>query len=311
MSNSLNREHQSDSSAAITETNTYSAEELAKMFMTSRPDFLGLDMESATNNWDDDFIFKLLCCVKEIPLINLISEWIELSWEKKYFPLDDYSIATNLTRNNACQAFHIKMESIKSAVIKNIESKRKEVELIKKMLEVYEVNKTDTKGTVSTTTVSENTNNTQILIENLPKTIQNIIVVSQEIFNTFVRQLNEDTWSIVASNKKKYCDPLRFLCNFHHITKRSTTREEFDELLHAIVPALQNAPSLISSMRRCALTTNNKISRSYLCYSNVDINAQMKKEIWQLVNDCKPLEESLLPVLEAMRQNEKSDYQAA
>ena len=96
------------------------------MFMTSRPDFLGMDMEVATGGWDDEFIYQFLYFVREQPLISLALEWMETAWKKKYFPLDNYCLATSITRNTAKQAFHVKLGLVESAVVQRLEDEQKE-----------------------------------------------------------------------------------------------------------------------------------------------------------------------------------------
>ena len=49
---------------------SYSPEELAEVFMTSRPDFLILDLEEITLNWNSNYIFAFTT-VHENPLTIL------------------------------------------------------------------------------------------------------------------------------------------------------------------------------------------------------------------------------------------------
>jgi hypothetical protein len=55
----------------------------------------------------------------------------------------------------------------------------------------------------------------------------------------------------------------------------------------------------MSSIGRSKLTSSQKIKRSLACY-----DSPVKKhrdEVWQLIEDCKPLEEGLQPVYDAMK----------
>lgn len=321
---------QEDSSAAVTMQKIYSAKELAEIFMKSRPDFLGMDMELVTMGWNSDFIYEFLYHVNEKSAIRLALEWLESAWLTKHHCYETYGLSINPVFVKKKQEFHEMLVSIKTTLDKRLEYERRQQELLKKMLEGYNDNKDVTeesdqeiaKGEVvltkepdykakSTPTTLESGTSYKMLISDLPKDLQNKIVVSQNIFDVYVKQLNEDAWTIVKTNKSRYSDPLRFLSNFHGITSRDTSREEFDSLLHYIVKDINGKPSLLSSMGRCSLTTDKKISRSYLCYANADVSPEMKEEIWQLVNDCEPLEESLQPVIDAIKAEENKQSQCA
>ena len=201
-----------------------------------------------------------------------------------------------------------------------IKSERKKENLIERMLESYHDNKSLSLDSpeeanpekvvqveianVHTPNVKDTQDNEEpfrVLLDDLPENIRCTVVVPQAVFDAYVKQLNEDTWSIVEGNKGKYCDPLRFLSNYHGITSRNTSRETFDQLLHYIVKKEKNTPSFQSSMGRCQLTSSQKIGRSYLCYECADVNPKLKKEIWSLIRDCSPLEESLQPVWDIMK----------
>jgi hypothetical protein len=77
--------------------------------------------------------------------------------------------------------------------------------------------------------------------------------------------------------------------------------------LHAVVEAVKGKGSLLSSMSRCKYTTTRTITSSYKYYASPV--SEHREKIWQLINDCKPLEESLLPVIEAMEQEKKASTQ--
>lgn len=137
-------------------------------------------------------------------------------------------------------------------------------------------------------------------IASLPAELQPLILVSQEVFDAFVRRLNGETWTIVTKSKEDNVDALRFLCNFHRITDRATTRKQFDTLLHFMVKALHGHGSLVSSMTRMKLTQTDTIERCYLCYACANVNHDMQEEIKPLWDACQPLEKSLKPVLDMM-----------
>ena len=221
------------------------------------------------------------------------------------------------------EEFNGNLDYIKNTIIERIKQEEKKKELREKLLKGYK-RPTITGSSIHKSTKQKSTSTDApkypaaiqnqgdvhptllVKLEDLPENIRNIVIVSQRVFDVFVKQLNEDTWSIVEKNKGYYCDPLRFLCNFHYITKRKTTREEFDSLLHVVVEKLKDEPSLLSSMGRSKLTNEKTIVRSYTCYANYEEAPNMKSEIWQLIEPCVILEESLQPVYDAMKEEEKA-----
>lgn len=143
-------------------------------------------------------------------------------------------------------------------------------------------------------------------IASLPEYIQNKVLVSQKVFDVFIKQLNEDLWLTVVKEKTKLCGCLFFLSNFYYITARNTKPDEFDELLHRVIDALKGKGSITSSIRRRSETLESSIERSYKCYACADVNKSMEQEIYKLRNDCKLLLDGFSPVLEAMKLEERA-----
>ena len=48
--------------------------------MKSRPDFLGMDMEEATNHWNLNYIYEFLYYVRQLPDIDLALNWLAEKW---------------------------------------------------------------------------------------------------------------------------------------------------------------------------------------------------------------------------------------
>ena len=307
------------SSSAAATKNTYSARELAEVYMTSREDFIGLDLEVVTLNWNLNYIFDFLYYIRDVETIGLINAWLVYSWKDKHHFEDSYDNLQSQQLNEECCRFAASLNDIKRKLEQRFENEKNKRLLMARMFEGYHQNKTATEVSEPASTIQETIHTTkpeftantldnnqddgmppQILIESLPENVQKIIVVSQSVFDVFVKQLNEDAWLVVEQDKGKYCDALRFLCNFHHITSRDTSREDFDDLLHAVVEAVKENGSLVSSMSRCKSTTTKTIASSYKYYAS-PVKSH-KDKIWELINNCKPLEESLKPVVEAMEQ---------
>jgi hypothetical protein len=305
-----------NSSSAAAPLKTYSAEEFARVYMISRADFLGLDLEVITLNWSPNYIYDFLYHIRDLKHIDLAIEWLAYAWKDKHHFEDSYENIKNKELVEQCSRFVASLKDIKRTLIQRFENEKNKQALMEKMLEGY--NSTTTTAEIeplvacSDPIKTESPQFTQqtvpqgyptntaynILIKNLPEEVQKCVIVSQPVFNILVKQLNEDTWCIVEKNKGKYCDALRFVCNCHHILSRNTTRGVFDDFLHAVVEKVKDAPSLMSSLSRRKDTSSSKINRSYMCYSSPV--PSRREEVWQLINDCKPLEESLQPVLDAM-----------
>ena len=306
-----------NSSAAVPQK-AYSAEELAGIYMTSRPDFLVMDLEEVTLNWNPNYIYNFFYHVRDIKHIDLAIEWLAYAWKDKHHFEESYDNMMNKELAEECGRFAAMLNDIRRTLIQRFKNEENKQSLLEKMLEGYPNSVTTTAEVEPVDTCVESIETTeapqfaqqifahdsdggtlsQILIEDLPEHVKKCVVVSQPVFDIFVRQLNEDTWLIVEQNKGKYCDALRFLCNFHHILSRNTDREVFNDLLHAVVQKVKDAPSLISSMGRRSDTSTYSINCSYKYYANPV--STRRDDIWKLINDCKPLEESLQPVLEAM-----------
>ena len=313
------------SSAAVRKT--YSVEELAEMFTTSPEVFMGIDLEEATLNWNMNRIYNLLYLIKNPESIDWLIDWMIVIWEENHHIYDSFDNARSIELREDCRKFSEHLRWVKSLVIERIKKEEGKNALQTKMLKGHIGGLSTTKtqheiGTLEATqtkpphfqppqkdTPDDNKQRYHVLITDLPVNIQCRVLISQDVFDIFVEQLNRDTWTIVNADKTKYCDPLRFICNFHNITSRNTSRDEFNELLHYVVVDLNGKGSLYSSMSRCHNTSDKKIKRSYLCYSSADVNKKMRDEIWPLYDAAQTLEQSLQPVIEAMKQKENAASQ--
>ena len=304
----------------------YSPEELAEVFLTSRDDFLGIDLEEATLNWSPNVIFPFLKSVGNLELIDDIIEWMIVIWEEKNGFYDSYDNRRVL--NESKSRFIALLRDIRKGVAECLEKREMKAKL-KERIRHHHVNDTATidpqqalateetktdqpEFTPSTPHVANGEVKTyQVKLEELPAEIRRKVVVTQSVFDVYVRQLNEDLWLSVATDKTKLCGCLFFLSNYYGITSRDTKPDDFNELLHLVITALEGEGSITPSIRRRQEVINSKIKRSYLCYASADANEKMAKEIWQLRNDCKQLEDGFQPVLEAMEAEAKKAQEAA
>lgn len=284
MSNSLNREHQSDSSAAITPPKTYSAKELAEMFMTSRPDFLGMDMEVATGGWDDEFIYQFLYFVREQPLISLALEWMETAWKKKYFPLDNYCLATSITRNTAKQAFHVKLGLVESAVVQRLEDEQKEAELMRKMMGGYAENATvsDEKAAAK-----KDEEQAEYHLTDLPDNVaRQVLINSDVVFTEFVNTMKGPVSGWIKKRNLQDWNVVRFICRLRGIVTRSCSMAVFAKLLEWMDLGNQE-----NNMKQ---RTDANDKNALIAYEDP---ANKNQKLWRLKRDGKQVEELLEDII--------------
>lgn len=307
-------------SAAAPTKITYSAQELAELYLTTREDFIGLDMEEVTNGWNLNYIFDFLYYIRNVDLYDDIIEWIALCWQTKHQYYNSYDKVSDNTLELNFINFKAQLQFIKAKLFERFKSEKHTEELRAKMLAGYRRNTINTTPkqveVVPDIVTSTNppvfpqkaapNNDYHVDIASLPESIRMKVLISQQVFDVFVRQLNDDIWLTVTKDKTKLCGCLFFLCNFHHITSRNTEPEEFDLLLHHVVFALNGKGSIVSSIRRREETKKSNIERSYKCYACADVNKNMEHEIYKLRNDCKLLIDGFSPILEAMDAEERA-----
>ncbi len=304
---------------------TYSPEELAEVYKTSRPVFLIIDLEEVTLNWNQNYIFSFLKCVGDLPMIDDIIEWMVGVWEDQNGLYNTYDNNVMLAQSDA--VFTATLKSIRGSVAEWLEKKARLQKLREKMLSGY---LTDTTTIEPQEIVTEKTQTQEptfqppshhaqaiaetkycIRLEDLPEDIRKKVLVSQQVLDVFVHQLNEDLWLTVQTNKTKLCGCLFFLCNFHYVTSRNMDAKEFALLLSHVVVALKGKGSVESSIRRRSETKESTIEQSYKYYAGADVSKDMEKKIFKLRNDCEELTDGFQPVLDAMKAEEEAAKAAA
>lgn len=304
----LNLQIPTDSSAAISEQKLYSAGELAELYVKSRPDFLGLDMETVTRGWDLNYIYDFLYHVKNLPDIHLIINWLAEKWAEAYHLYDTYTNIKNPKIVEEHQRFVLSLKDIKESLIRRFEAEEHKEELMAQMLMGYTAATTDktlddasittnSNGTISPTfDDSNNSGQAEYHLNDLPEDVRNILnFTDDETYSLFVRNMNEDTWIIVEKNKGKYLDRLRFICNKFSITAKNTDRKKFDKLLHYIIPNLGEIGNLESAMKK-QMDSNDDANYKY--YDSREFYYRIKCS--ELCKVGLELEESLTPVLEKL-----------
>ena len=317
----INIPEKEGSSAAATPPKTYSAKELAEVFLTSRDDFFGIPLEEATLNWNPNFIYDFLYIIRDFELIGDAIDWIKGVWLENHHAYESYDNTRNIELQMKREEFFANLDYIKDRIIERINQEEKKKELKNKLLNgfkrptitgriasqpsVQNTTSTDAPEFLDSIEHQEHENPTPlVMLEDLPLNIRNKVLVSQEVFNVYVRQLNEDLWLTAVKNKTQFCGCIFFLSNFYYITSRDTKANEFAQLLSIVVVALKGKGSIESSIRRRNEVIESNIDRSYKCYACADVNKSMEKEIYILRNDCKCLVDGFQPVLDAMKEEE-------
>ena len=293
--------HTADSTVMV------SAEELARIYMKSRPDFLGMSMEETTNHWNLNFIFDFLYYVRNGSDIDHALNWLAESWADAYHVYDTYSNIKDPKLVEEHQRFVLSLKDIKNSLLRRFEAEERKEALRVQMLMGYNTTtttevmpkedvpqkKTDETGSPH----FEEPNSSglpEYHIKDLPEEIQRILTFADdETYTLFVNNMNEDTWLKVNTNKGKYLDRLRFVCNKFEITARNTDRKQFDKLLHYVIPGLGEIGNLESAMKK---QTDSNNDANYKYYDSPLSNHRSK--CYDLCKVGAELEECLTPVLE-------------
>lgn len=312
-SKNVSEKHQKSANFAFEQK--YSAHELGDLMNNNPLALLDLDMGYQTNWYDCDFIEETMSFIRENADMLMFMTLVVNNWREQTIKLHS-RVAYRDPKTKESVPYITDLELKLDEIHNRLLSDREQIKKVSAFREMFfrnyscspdanqrpastpQINSPKLTSSVRHFTTDKTEQPFTILLESLPKDIRSKILLNQSSFDVFVKQLNEDTWSIVDANRGLYCDALRFVCIKREIVARDTDRETFDTLLHLIVMELQNQPSLLSSMKRRTETSINKLSRSLKCYDSP--LKKHKEEVWQLIKDCEPIETSLQPVYEAM-----------
>lgn len=287
---------------------TCSAKELARIFMKFRLNFLEIDMEEATNQWNLNFIYDFLYYVKNISDVGLAIEWLAEKWADAHHLYDTYSNIKDPKLVEEHRRFVLSLNDIKESLIRRFEAEERKEALRVQMLMGYNtttITEETSQGNQSQKK-SDATNSPHFVesdfsglpeyrhIKDLPEDVQNILTFNDdETYTIFVNNMNTDTWNVVGVNKGKYLDRLRFVCNKFEITAKNTDRKQFDKLLHYIIPGLGEIGNLESAMKK---QTDSNNDANYKYYDSPEYRHRYKCN--ELCHVGAELEECLTPVLE-------------
>ena len=284
-----------------------SAEELARIYKESRADFLGMNMEEATNHWNLNYIFDFLYHVRDLSDIDLAINWLAEIWADTNHLYNTYSNIKDPKLIEEHRRFVLSLNDIKESLISRFDAEERKEALRVQMLMGYktttatevmpEENVPLNKSDEIDSPHFEEPNSSglpEYHIKDLPEEIQRILTFADdETYTLFVNNMNEDTWLKVNTNKGKYLDRLRFVCNKFEITARNTDRKQFDKLLHYVIPGLGEIGNLESAMKK---QTDSNNDANYKYYDSPLSNHRSK--CYDLCKVGAELEECLTPVLE-------------
>ena len=288
-------------------TKLISAEELARIYMKFRPDFLGMDMEEATNHWNLNFIYEFLYHVRKLPDIELAINWLAEKWADTHHFYNTYNNIKDPKLVEERQRFVLSLKDIKDSLISRFEAEEHKEVLRVQMLMGYntttateETSKGEFSQIMSDETdsphfeASDFSGFSEYHLKDLPEEVQKILAFhDDETYTLFVKNMNEVTWGVVRTNKGKYLDRLRFVCNKRGITVMGTDRKHFDILLHNIIPDLGKIGNLKSAMKK---QTDSNDGANYINYdSPIPYHRDKCPELCKVGAE---LEEYLTPVLE-------------
>lgn len=282
-------------------------EELAWIYMKSRPDFLIMDMEEATNHWNLNYIYEFLYHVRKLSDIDLAINWLAEKWADTHHYYDTYYNLKDPKLVEEYQRFVLTLKDIKDSLLNRFEAEERKEALRVQMLMGYNtttITEETTEGNLPQNMSdetdsplfkeSDSSDLPEYHLKDLPDDVQKILTINDdEIYTLFVKNMNEDTWLVVKGNKRKYLDRLRFVCNKFEITAKHTDRKQFDKLLHCIIPDLGEIGNLESAMKK---QTDSNNDANYKYYDSPIPNHRSK--CYDLCKVGAELEECLTPVLE-------------
>ena len=288
-------------------TKMVSAEELARIYMKSRPEFLIMDMEEVTKGWNVNFIFDFLYHVRNLSDIDLAINWLAEKWADTHHIYDTYYNLKDPKLVEEHQRFVLSLKDIKVSLTRRFEAEERKEALRVQMLMGYntttatevmpEEDVPQKKSDETDSPLFEDSNFSGLSeyhIKDLPEDVRRILTFDDdETYSLFVKNMNEDTWIKVNTNKSKYLDRLRFVCNKFEITAKHTDRKQFDKLLHCIIPNLGEIGNLESAMKK---QTDSNNDANYKYYDSPEYYHRNK--CYDLCKVGAELEECLTPVLE-------------
>lgn len=281
--------------------------ELAELISHDPMKILEIDIAVATHYYNVEYIGQILNQVELLADVDRLIGLIQTQWELdvcdcrqqvvKYDPeSEDYvAIVENLPE---------KLTKIRQKI-----EKRQQLKAIKaKQMEEWKVahTSTATQTQAEPADVKNQTEAPQFADESqtpqedevvyhladLPKEVQKMILLDDETYHLFHIILREEIMPLIKSNKNKYANLVRFICNLRRITNRYSDMPEWAELYKNIIPEVM---PILSSMKQ---RKDANIDKNYKNYD--DPKKCTNDDCWQLHRDGPEIEEILKPVIDRL-----------
>ena len=105
--------------------------------MKSRPDFLGMDMEEATNHWNLNYIYEFLYHVRNLSDIDLALNWLAEKWADTNHLYNTYYNIKDPKLVEEHQRFVLSLKDIKESLLRRFEAEESKEALRAQMLMGY------------------------------------------------------------------------------------------------------------------------------------------------------------------------------
>ena len=240
--------NQSGRSAAAPIKNTPSAQELAEMFMTSRHDFLGLEMEDVTNEWNLNYIFDFLYYIRDEKQIDSAIAWLDLSWEEKHHVYDSYTNVSDVELDKRKSEFSAQLQFIKAKLMERFEYEKHKKELKAQMLLGFSASTFSKQQDEPNIEEVTQTDVPEYHIEDLTKDSQNILLIEDdEIFSQLTEISRNEIWPWIKKNRLKSANAVRFVFRYLGFIARKCSVLKFTNLFNQMVPDANLKPDTVSS----------------------------------------------------------------
>lgn len=237
---------------------TYSPQELAELYMTSREDFLGLNLEEVTLNWNLNYIYDFLYLIREPETIDNIAGWLIIQWEKCHHVDMDYNLAFDKELKSKQTTFKDSLRVIFGRLVERYNREEREKELMAAMLAGY---KPPTQTPPSANTSNDQTDEPhyerpdesgapQYHISSLTLESQKILLIKgDETYSQLVEICRVEIWPWIKKNSLKSANAVRFVFRYLGFLPRKCSVLKFTNLFNEMVPDAHLKPDTVGSYK--------------------------------------------------------------
>ena len=236
---------------------SYSPDELAEVFKTSRHDFYGINLAEATNNWSPTIIYSFLYELREPDNIKEAIEWLIISWEKSHHLYETYELAFDETLNSAYDTFKAFLHCTKDKLEERYKEEKREEELFTRRVGGY-IPDTVTADLQEATSETDQTqepsfgNSNGIMIpeyhiSDLTEESQKILLIEDEAYSQLTDISRGEIWPWIKKKGLKYANVVRFVFRYLGFIPRKCSVLKFTNLFNEMVPEAKLKPDTVSS----------------------------------------------------------------